>query len=45
MKDGIAADILRTHELGDLVADLSVPFSKVYEFRWEDLSDRIDWSR
>jgi hypothetical protein len=45
MKDGTVANILRTHEIEDLVSDVRVPFSRLYNLRLDALSDRIDWSR
>ena len=45
LKDDTVANILRTHEIEDLVGDLRVPFSRMYNLRSDALSDRIDWSR
>ena len=45
MKDGTAANILRVHEIEDLVSDVHVPFSRLYNLRSDALSDRIDWNR
>ena len=45
MKDGTVANILRTHEMGDLVSDVRAPFSRLYKLRSDTLLDRIDWNR
>ena len=45
MKDDTVANILRTHEAEDLVGDVHVPFSRLYNLRSDALSDRIDWNR
>ena len=45
MKDGTVANILRTHEIEDIVRDLRVPFSRLHNLRSDALVDRIDWSR
>ena len=45
LKDDTVANILRTHEIEDLVGDVRVPFSRIYNLRSDALSDRIDWSR